>query len=72
MKFDYIGQPDIILPKCEAKVQEITLKWRKKCRSGSPLCGTTAKYEIDGKHYCKTHAGTIALEYLTTPPQETE
>ena len=28
------------------------------------LCGRRSTYIVDGKHYCKVHAGHAALKYL--------
>lgn len=49
--------------RCEAQVNDFTKQWR--ARAGKDdLCERHALYLIDGKRFCKFHAGDYVLNYL--------
>ena len=59
--------PQQQLPRCESPLTSILTphmaEWREQ-RYGkrSKLCRRISAYEIDGKQYCRMHAGEIALD----------
>lgn len=68
------------LPQCEHSViitrHEAVTGWRRK-RYGERgtvvnKCQRSASVEIDGKHYCRPHAGQIALKILAGQSGQTE
>lgn len=57
--------------KCEAPLQPQAAKdinhrgTTSRLIEGIVICGTTAKYIIQGKYYCRKHGGLFCLDYLT-------
>lgn len=61
------GRPRLA-PRCEQEVAEMTARFRVHC--GRDIqCERRARYEIDGRKLCKTHAGDAVLAILTGKPQ---
>lgn len=82
-RFPQDPQPKPETPPCDAMVADTTehgRAWRRMKNEGTPRgelqCCRDAVVELDGKHYCRIHAGFVALDmYLNgrlvpAPPKE--
>lgn len=62
------GQLKPETPRCEAERQN---RYANDRRVGAlPACKLASSFVIDGKHYCKKHAGDVALRKLMDPVKD--
>ena len=69
MEFQKIKPDEMKLPKCEALLSlETRQHWKGKGRPGNPngksTCDCQASYKINGKTFCRKHAGLHLLDTI--------
>lgn len=52
---------------CQSEVFDVAMRETRSARGLSMACTSKAAYSIDGKRYCKRHAGIVALSILERP-----
>ena len=69
MRFGFVESPGPGYgPRCEANVVGVTAYWRRR-RCREQTCDFRAVYVIDGKRYCRLHAG---VELIRRAEKETD